>query len=144
MTTPPPTVDGAPSVIMVHATRFAKFGLVGLLNTAIDLAVFTMLFYGAELPLLVANTCALIVAASNSYLMNKYWTFQDRRKGREAYRAGVLFFALGLVGLGIANLVIWALSNVIPVIIAKGASMVFTMVWNYWSSHRFVYRHGDT
>ena len=123
--------------------RFVKFGMVGVLNTAIDLAVFSALYFVLGVPLLIANTCAVVVAATNSYLVNKYWTFRDPSAGRDAVRAGVVFFALNLAGLGLANLTIWLLSTALPIIVAKGVSMVMTTLWNYWSCNRFVYRSGD-
>ena len=127
-----------------HATRFAKFGTVGVLNTAIDLIVFSALYYGVGVPLLLANTCAVVIAATNSYLMNKRWTFRDRSAGRDAVRAFVVFFLFNMAGLALANLTIWALSGAMPVMAAKGVSMVVTTLWNYVTCHRFVYRRAGS
>lgn len=127
-------------LVSAHAPTFAKFGIVGVLNTAVDFVVFGALFYWAGLPLLAANSFAVSAGALNSYLLNKYWTFTDRTRGREALRAAALFVAFTLIGMAIANAAIWALSFVVPVLLAKALSIAITMLWNYTTYRRFVYR----
>lgn len=123
-----------------HGARFTRFCAVGVANTAIDFAVFWALFHFVGSPLLVANSSAVAVAALNSYLVNKRWTFGDPSGGTEAVCAGIRFIFLNLVGLVIANAVIWGLSFIWPILLAKAVSVAVTMIWNYWSSLRFVYR----
>lgn len=136
----PAAVEFVAGIVSAHAPTFAKFGIVGVINTAVDFAVFSVLFYGVGLPLLAANSLAVSAGASNSYLLNKYWTFTDRTRGREAFRAAAVFFALTLIGMAIANAAIWALSFVVPVLMAKLLSIAITMLWNYTTYRRFVYR----
>lgn len=126
--------------VTAHAPTFAKFGVVGVINTAVDFVVFGALFYWGGLPLLAANSLAVSAGALNSYLLNKYWTFTDRTRGREAIRAAALFIALTLIGMAIANAAIWALSFLVPVLMAKLLSIAITMLWNYTTYRRFVYR----
>ena len=58
--------------------EIARFAVVGLINTGIDVAVFSICFYWLGLNLIVANTIAYSSGTINSYLMNKYWTFAGR------------------------------------------------------------------
>jgi len=117
-----------------------KFAAVGVLNTAIDFALFAALLFGAGWGLIAANSTSYLVAALNSYLVNKYWTFEDSSRGREMARRGVLFLAFGLVGLGLANFTIWILAKAMPALLAKIGAVAVAFVWNYSTNRRFVYR----
>ena len=129
----------APDIMQRHSARVVRFGLVGVLNTAVDFALFALLFYGAEWPLLGANAAAYSVAAVNSYLLNKYWTFGDTSRGRAAILRGMLFVVLNLVGLALASAAIWVLAQILHPLVAKAGSIAVGFVWNYWSNHKFVY-----
>ncbi len=119
--------------------RMAKFGAVGVLNTAIDVGLFAALFFWVGVPTLAANTVAYCGGVTNSFLMNKYWTFVETKQHGRLPHQFAKFLALNLVGLGISNLVLWSLENHMHVLAAKGMAVVATFVWNYWTSRRFVY-----
>jgi putative flippase GtrA len=114
--------------------------MVGALNFIVDYGLFLLLLKVVGLPLLIANSIAVLVAASHSYLWNKHWTFQDPATGRLAWRRYLIFLAFNLSGLALANLVILALVQVMAPALAKLGSIAITATWNYWTSHRFVYR----
>lgn len=67
--------------------RFAKFGVVGASGTLVNLGV---LFLGQEFIFVciqpeqtrirVALLFAILVATFNNYLLNRWWTWSDRRK----------------------------------------------------------------
>jgi putative flippase GtrA len=85
-------------VLKSHWSRFAKFSLVGVLNTFIDVALFSVLFYVFKLNPFVANLFSFLGAAFNSYLLNGSLTFGDR-KHSFSRRSGILNFIL-FSGLG--------------------------------------------
>ena len=55
----------------------------------------------AGLHYLLAATCSFLVAVTCNYVLNRYWTFRDRRAGVAAQ--GMRFFVVSLASLG-ANL----------------------------------------
>jgi putative flippase GtrA len=120
--------------------RWLRFGVVGLLNFLVDYGLFLLLFKLFGVQLLVANSIAVLVAASHSYLWNKLWTFQDLTRGRTAWRRYVVFLMFNLSGLVLANVVILVLIHLITPELAKLGSIGVTAIWNYWTSRRFVYR----
>jgi putative flippase GtrA len=91
--------------------QLAKFCVVGGIGYVINLAVYTVLLH-AGLHYLVAATCSFLVAVTNNYFMNRYWTFHDRRA-----HVGVQGFQFLVVSAGslIANLL------VLHVLISLGA-----------------------
>lgn len=82
--------------------KFIKFGLIGVLNTVVDMVVFyiayRLLCSGAGLDAnatgnpgwvtAVAQAISFVVAAIHSFIWNKLWTFEkrDRVTRREAVR----------------------------------------------------------
>ena len=79
-----------------------SFGLIGVLNTGVDFAVFWIGAQEFGLPLVVANTLSWAVAASNSYVMNSMVTFAAESGRKLGWRAYATFLASNLLGL-IAN-----------------------------------------
>jgi putative flippase GtrA len=123
--------------------RPLRFGLVGILNTAIDIAVFTLLLATTTLSPVAANTISYCVGILNSFVCNKYWTFGDIQGQRPARVQLPIFIATNLVGLAVANLALVAASHAMPIAPAKLVSVLSGMAWNYWASRTFVYRRAQ-
>ena len=124
------------------ARRFrqqGKFAVVGVLNTLVHIAVFLLLLHGLGTAWVVANSAAYCVGVTNSFVLNKYWTFSESRTHGRISQQLPLFVALNLVGLGMSNLTIWALQPVMPVEAGLLVAILVTFAWNFWSSRRFVY-----
>ncbi|WP_310831309.1 GtrA family protein [Paenibacillus pedocola] len=122
--------------------QFLKFNAVGLLNTLIDFAVFTLLH-----SLGMINTPAQIISYSagtaNSFFWNKKVTFRDR----DAVKAGsdrlqlVKFIVLNLVVLGISVLLMHLLTDSfgLQVLIAKVLVTFVTVIINFFGSRMWVF-----
>jgi putative flippase GtrA len=95
--------------------QFVRFGLVGCLNTTIDLLVLNGLLWlwpGQGMArLLLANTIAYTCGALNSFFINRYWTFQ--RAGRPKAREGVRFLLMTLTAIGCNDLILWFMGNIL-------------------------------
>lgn len=131
-----------------HYKRFGKFAVVGVLNTAIDFAVFAALFYGFGVYYVFSHIFAFLVANANSFALNSVWTFKALRRDAWWRQAGV-FFVISLCGLGLSTLALYlavgAFALLVPglwlphvwgKVIASGVSMV----WNYIGSWLFVFK----
>lgn len=92
------------------AKQAGKFGIVGILNTVIDLGIYNVLsqFFGVYV--VTANLISVSVAIINSYIWNKTWTFQDKTRDKivEQFTKFVLF---SLVGMGIQTFMVWLLAS---------------------------------
>ncbi|WP_028551443.1 GtrA family protein [Paenibacillus sp. UNC451MF] len=58
-----------------------KYGLVGLLGTVLHFAVLVALVEGVQFQPVWASAIGFIVVLLVSYVLNKYWTFQDSPSG---------------------------------------------------------------
>ncbi len=85
--------------------ELAKFGVVGLIGSVIDLGGAAYL-HGAEgIGPMVSKALSLVAATVVTYLGSRFWTFRHR-VNQALLREGLLFVALNLVGLAIAEVVI--------------------------------------
>ena len=123
--------------------RMGRFAVVGVVNTGLDLAVFAALHFGAAVGLMAAHVAGFLIAATNSYLLNKIWTFRDASRGGVALRRGLGFLMVAAGGLAVSSAIVWLAHFVMPAMLAKLAAVVGSFAWNYWASSRLVFRADD-
>ncbi len=124
------------------ALKALSFGLVGLVNSAVDFAVFSFAYYYLGLPLIVANTLAWLIAVSGSYVMNSTITFAHE-SGRKLALDRYFGFALSQVAGFLANTAtVWGLVELIhiPAWAAKVAAIAVSFAVNFSLSHFVVFR----
>ena len=56
--------------------QFLKFGIVGISNTLITFAVYTLLLKGFGVWYIAASAIGFIAGATNGFLLNRRWTFR--------------------------------------------------------------------
>jgi len=124
--------------------QFIKFALIGALNTGVDFGILNALSYAtgiyAGVGLIPLNAVSFGVALINSYVLNKYWTFQAGRGGVSGAEFGKFLF-VSLVGLGINTGVLTLITglvepplNLSPQLwenVAKLAATGFSLIWNF-------------
>ena len=124
------------------ALKALSFGIVGLVNSAIDFAVFSFAYYYLELPIVAANTLAWIVAVTGSYVMNSTITFAAE-SGRQLGLKRYFGFALSQVAGFLANTAtVWCLVELvhIPAWAAKVVAIAVSFAVNFSLSHFVVFR----
>jgi len=90
--------------------QFVKFGIVGVSNTLLFLAVYTLLLRGFGVWYLAASAIGFVVGAVNGFLLNRRWTFRGHvgdaltpvRWG--VVQSGGLLLNLALVALCVSGL----------------------------------------
>ena len=95
--------------------QLLRFGMVGCLNTTIDLLVLNGLLWlwpgQAMTRLLLFNTIAYAYGALISFVFNRYWTFQ--RTGRPKAREGARFLLVTLAAIVCNALIVWLMSKIL-------------------------------
>ena len=135
---------------MLHlSAQVIKFIIVGLINTAVDFSVYivlTRLFVFWSQHLVWATVIAFLCAAVNSYLLNKRWTFQNKREDHH------ILFTKFLVVTGSSFFIYSALFATFVHLgfydlYVKVVLVGFVAVWNFVFSKLWVYTtssHGET
>jgi putative flippase GtrA len=103
--------------------QFARFCVVGTSNTIIDFGVLNMALIAfptrATVPLLAYNTAAVVLAATNSFVWNRRFTFRMRGPLQVSEVARFSIVAAGTAVLN--DLVLLALSGLFPALMSSGA-----------------------
>jgi putative flippase GtrA len=124
------------------ALKALSFGLVGLVNSAVDFGVFAFAYYYLELPIIAANTLAWVIAVTGSYVLNSTITFAAE-SGRQLGFRRYFAFALSQVAGFFANTAtVWCLVELIhiPAWAAKVAAIAVSFAVNFSLSHFVVFR----
>jgi putative flippase GtrA len=133
-------------------SRVLRFGLVGLLNTAIDLSIYLGL-RSAGMDLFPANLVSTSAGLSVSFLVNQSFTFKDRAGAGRMRTAGLFLLATGLglwvlqplVIAGVEHLLgTWSsadrlLAPPVQTLVPKLAGIAVNIVWNYLAYDRVVF-----
>lgn len=124
----------------------AKFGIIGIVNVVVNVAVVNLLlltvFRGSEVK---ANIIAVIVAATSAYFMNRHWTYRDRPRS-SLRREYTLFFIFNLVGLiiqaGVVAFTKYALhdTHIIAVNISTMIGIGLGTVFRFWAYRTHVFK----
>ena len=124
------------------ALKAVSFAFVGLVNSAVDFAVFSFCYYYLGLEIVVANTAAWLVAVTGSYVLNSTITFA-RESGRRLHLGGYFSFALSQVMGFFANTAtVWCLVELagLPAWAGKLAAIFVSFAVNFSLSHFVVFR----
>lgn len=116
-----------------------SFGLVGVVNTALDAAVFFLALAYLTPSLVAANVLAWLIAVSNSYVLNALITFAAESGRRLALGAYFLYLAAGLAGLLANTATLLAAAQLVPVWAAKALALVVGFLVNFALSHLFIF-----
>jgi putative flippase GtrA len=122
------------------ALKAISFAIVGVLNTAIDFSIFWTAARFLGWPLVPANVLAWLVAVTFSYMMNSFFTFGPESGRILRWRDYATFAASGIAGMVASTATLFALSYVLPVLVAKLLSILVSFVVNFSLSHFVVFR----
>src|SRR4029077_8299735 len=88
------------------ALKAISFALVGLVNTAVDAAIFFMLLAYVTPSLVIANVTAWFIANTGSYVMNSFTTFSAETGGKLRLRHYAGFVGSGIVAVTASTIAI--------------------------------------
>jgi putative flippase GtrA len=117
-----------------------SFGMVGVVNSAVDFGVFALAYSYFDLPIILANVLSWCVAVSGSYVMNSLTTFAHE-SGRELRARAYFSFALSQAAGLVANTTTVVVArHFMPVLIGKVLAIGVSFLVNFTLSHFIVFR----
>jgi putative flippase GtrA len=120
-----------------------SFGMIGVVNTLVDLGVFLIALNVFALPLVPANVLAWLVAVTGSYVMNSFITFAHESGRQLRLRDYGGFVASGIAGVVTNTTVLVIASYWMPVLSAKLLAILASFLVNFSLSHFVVFRARD-
>ncbi|WP_256759815.1 GtrA family protein [Cohnella sp. WQ 127256] len=119
--------------------RMAKYTLVGGLNTGVDFAIFCLLVYGLSMGSIGAQLISYLAGVVNSYLLNRYWTFQV--KSKRSMTELIRFILVNVLSFAAATLVLLSLEQWgVETAFAKIVSIFCSLVVNYAGYRLWVFK----
>jgi putative flippase GtrA len=117
-----------------------SFATVGLVNTAVDAAVFFLLLAYATSSLVVANVGAWLIAVSGSYVMNSFTTFSAETGGKLRLKDYAGFVGSGIVAVVATTTTVVIAAKFMPVWAAKALAILVSFAVNFSITHFVVFR----
>ncbi len=132
--------------------QFLRFVLVGLLNTGIDFLILNLLSKVTGITsgnaLIPINMLSFTIATTNSYFLNKRWSFRDGNQLNPGKKF-VMFLLVSLVGVTINTTIIRLITNLDPMFglssqlwlnVAKVGATGISLFWNFIGYKLFVFK----
>jgi putative flippase GtrA len=143
--------------------KAVSFACIGVINASIDTGVFLLAYsYLSDAPaalqrldalgtwcgcasletsiLVASNTMSWLVAVSCSYVMNSFITFAKESGRRLRWKDYGTFLASGILGAVANTVALVVAAHFMPVLAAKGCSILAAFVVNFSMSHFVVFR----
>jgi putative flippase GtrA len=130
--------------------QFAQFAAVGSLNSFIDIGIFNLetFIFGSSIGVVMFATLkaiSFLFATTNSFVWNKYWTFNSTDKASAGEVGG--FYAVAIIGwvvnVGVATLVksIGPDTKTWVNLVAPLAGIAVTFIWNFIGYKFWVFKN---
>ncbi|MBP9698109.1 MAG: GtrA family protein [Candidatus Moranbacteria bacterium] len=133
--------------------QLAKFGLIGVANTVVDLGIYNLFIYLSDVSsgylIVVFKSFSVLAAIVNSYVWNKFWSFEKK----EVHNVGeefTQFLMVSLVGLllnvGITAFVVNVISAPAGMADKTWANIggltasILVLTWNFIGYKFFVFK----
>jgi putative flippase GtrA len=122
------------------ALKAISFALVGLVNTAVDAAIFFLMLAYVTPSLVIANVTAWFIANTGSYVMNSFTTFSAETGGKLSLKHYAGFVGSGLVAVTASTVTVVIMAKFLPVWAAKAIAILVSFVVNFTITHFVVFR----
>ena len=124
-------------------TQFLAFCTIGLVNTAVDFALFFLAIELLGADKITANIMAWFFAVQLSYVLNARLTF-GKLFNQLNLKDLAKFMLSGIVGLIVATLSLIILSQFTGLMIAKLVSILIGLIFNFTLAKYFVFGSKNT
>jgi putative flippase GtrA len=115
--------------------KFIKFGIVGFSGVFVDFGFTYICKEWLKIQKYIANSVGFIMAASSNYFLNRIWTFKSQNP--DVAREFSEFFIISLVGLGIANLIVFLIHGKLKYnfYLSKLFAIGMVTIWNFFANY---------
>ena len=119
--------------------QLVRFAAVGASGYVVNLATYTLCLHVVGLHYLAAGSVAFVVAVTNNFVWNRYWTFRarDGHAGFQAARFFAVSVAAFLFSLGVLEVLVGGLgvdkvlAQAIAIVTATPLNFVGNKLWSF-------------
>lgn len=113
--------------------HLSRFSMIGVINTLIDFTVFSILHSLFGVSYVLSQGLGYSIGVANSFILNKKWTFSDRKANKKSIHEFFQFVVVNLISLIITmmamNLLVESLN--LNVYISKVLVTILAQVTNF-------------
>jgi putative flippase GtrA len=120
--------------------KAVSFGLIGAINTLVDVVVFWIALTQIGLTPLLANLMSWFVAVSGSYFMNCFTTFAAESGRKASLRTYTGFVASGIAGFVVSSAALLIAAMFVSILAAKLVAVAASFAVNFSLSHFVIFR----
>ncbi|MCW3068198.1 MAG: GtrA family protein [Solirubrobacterales bacterium] len=140
-------VEVRPHTRVLHGMRkpanwlqLVRFGIVGGVGFAVNLAVYALCVHAIGLDYHVAAVVAWLVAVINNFMLNRHWTF-DAREGVVHFQAlRFLIVSLGALVVSLLLLTLFVEGAGLPKVAAQALAVAASMPLNFLGNKLWSFR----
>ncbi len=121
-------------------TIFFQYAIVGVLGTAIDLGSLYIFVDLLHIHVLFATPVSFILAVVNNFILNKYWTFQN--KSSNIRKQFIKFLIVSIIGLLLTELLMafFVFALKIWYLLSKLITSGLVMAWNFLANKYWTFK----
>ena len=134
----------------LYVRKKVSFLIIGVINTLVDISIYTLLVQLQILPIFLANFVSTSAGIGCSYLLNRKFTFQQQ--SRSGKRSFALFFVITAFGLWVLQPIViflvdgvlagrnWSIPDILLTLFPKLVATGVTLVWNFVLYDKIVFK----
>lgn len=128
-----------------HLQQFIKFGLVGVLNNVICLAVYYGVIFWNSKMYLLGNILGFLVSTLNAYILNSRFVFHGGAAKKQGKRQLICTYITYAGSLGISTFLLYIMIQKLHISeeIAPLFSLMVTVPFNYFMNRLWVYKKAE-
>jgi putative flippase GtrA len=135
-----PAVECRPqaTALMIQLVRYT---IIGVPAFAVDFGLLFFLTHFVHIPYLLSAAIAFIAGVSISYYLSVLWVFSSRSMDSKSAEF-LIFVIVGIVGLGLNELIIWFFTEQIHFhyLVSKINSTLLVYFWNFFARKCLLFR----
>lgn len=135
--------------------QLAKFGLIGVANFIVDLGIFSLFIWMTGVAtgsaIILFKVISVSIAIINSYIWNKFWSFEEKHTDEETVRRQFFqFIAVSVVGLVLNTTITYSLITFAGSLtsiaaatwatISSATASIVVLSWNFIGYKFFVFK----
>lgn len=119
---------------------FFKYGVVGITGTIIDVGTLYVFVDFIHIPVLIATAMSFVLAVINNFVLNKYWTFQN--KSSNIKKQFIKFFIVSIIGLFLTEICMALFVYVLAIwyLASKLLTSAIVMLWNFLGNKYWTFK----
>lgn len=114
--------------------QFMRYFGVALIGYIFDFGILILLHELLHVHYLIAGTCGFVIGLIIVYVLSSKYVFGESKIKSKSAEFG-LFAIVGLVGLGILNVLMWIFTDffLVNYIVSKIIATTFVYTWNFFA-----------